>query len=210
MYSKKLQEYVDAHRPETVLWDEKTIRDLATKAGLETRPHVVLGRVEPGQMEVLKWGELTGQTIKKFVHAGFFHMAFTGEDQKLLDTGEPERAYLKVHFSVPLEIRWTENVAAETVTYKPWFGYGGDWNGWKGEGFEWLIQQLYGAAGLKAITMDLPEGAVTLPAPNWLRAYPAYSDPWEVPGWDTLTCFRSEVREHVEPFIQQLMALLGE
>lgn len=202
MYSKKLQDFIDAHRPEAVVWDEKTIRDLAAKAGLEIRPAGEYDDVSSSANYgwiMIKWGKPTGQVVRRQIKNGWFRREYLlQEDYRWEDTDLPARAHSTHPFDAKgLVVEWHEKVAERSVTYAPFVYWG--------EVPEALVQ----VAGLEPMEVALPESVVELPTPGWLTPRAAYCD-GEVPGNETITCFHSEAAAIVAPFVRQLVELMGQ
>lgn len=188
-YSAKLQQFVDSHKPVTVVWDFETVKSLAAKAGLEVRRHH-----DGKQWEVVAWGDLSNNPlrVKVTTRKGLWPFNLKVSEGWEYHPTEKERHYHRVLLEENGngEVNWSPRIEGLTLTFKPFAGWGDGFGPAPYPG-EMLIQ----AAGLEPVEIQLPERVVFLPIPKWVKIFWDPSGQCDVSG---TTVFESEARVYLD------------
>lgn len=204
MYSKKLQQWLDANRPATMELSAEKTRQLVLDAGLEMYTSIEalqLGRVvfshevQDEDLLVVSWAE--GSKPRR-VQKGLF----SKKEKIELPSDKLEFEYVVLK-SGQASISWQKQIEGDRVVYNPWLiskSAGGV--GVEKKIGDALIEQM----GLKPISVPLPEPLVSLPLVPWTHVL---GDDWTANAWaEGETCFKSEVAGYVEPFVAELQKFL--
>ncbi len=207
MNSQKLQQFIDSHKPATVVWDIETIRSLAEKVGLEVQPHSYQG----GRMEVVSWGGFSDRPRRQRISllqswsGKFGNPMKNGEGQWWGDhPTEKDRFNSKLSFDSTIEITWFHRIEGTKLIFWPHCPYA---SGSFGSGMKDPAKSMLEAAGLQEVVVEIPEPIVTLPREPWREVWVAYDQYADLRD-ESETMFVSEVPARVQPFIDELQKLV--